>query len=143
MKTVLFLFLILAGSLLSACAAPSPASAEPAVTDTSAPAPAPEMRRAPPMSTPYPPRQAKPPVTLDYSCASSADCAVKNVGNCCGMQPACVNKDSPADPETVRAQCEASGIVGICGFRDISACQCVSGRCEPESFVQADGPATR
>jgi hypothetical protein len=141
MKTVLFLILILMCSLLSACAAPPPTSAELAVADTASPAP--EKRRAPPMSTPYPPREAKPPVQLDYACASSADCAVKNVGNCCGMQPACVNKDSPTDPEAVRAQCEASGTMGICGFRDISACQCVSGRCEPESFVPADGPAVR
>ncbi len=141
MKTALFLFLTLMCSLLSACAAPSPTSAELAAADTASPAP--EKRRAPPMSTPYPPSEAKPLAELVYACASSADCAVKNVGNCCGMQPACVNKDSPTDPEAVRAQCEASGTMGICGFREISACQCVSGRCEPQSFGPADISAVR
>ncbi len=141
MKTALSLILILVSTLLSACAAPPPTSVELAAADTASPAP--EMRRAPPMSTPYPPSEAKPPVQLNYACASNADCAVKNVGNCCGVQPACVNTNSPTDPDAVRAQCEASGTMGICGFRQISACQCVSGRCEPESIVSLEDPAVR
>lgn len=141
MKTALSLILILVSMLLSACAAPPPTSVELAAADTAPPAP--QKHRAPPMSTPYPPSEAKPPVQLNYACASSADCAVKNVGNCCGMQPACVNKNSPTDPDAVRAQCEASGMMGVCGFREISACQCVSGRCEPESIVSLADTAVR
>ena len=56
-----------------------------------------------------PPREAG-AVTVDYACKTSADCAVKNVGNCCGAMPACVNKNSPTDPQGVRAQCAASGM---------------------------------
>lgn len=91
----------------------------------------------PPASTPspkptggnLPPREAG-AVTVDYTCRTSADCAVKNVGNCCGAMPACVNKDSPTDPQGVQAQCAASGRMSVCGFAEVTACQCVSGRCE-------------
>lgn len=91
----------------------------------------------PPASTPspkptggnLPPREAG-AVTVDYACRTSADCAVKNVGNCCGAMPACVNKGSPTDPQGVQAQCAASGRMSVCGFAEVTACQCVSGRCE-------------
>ena len=68
-------------------------------------------------------------VQIDTHCKTSADCAVKNIGNCCGAMPACVNKDSPTDPQAVQAQCQAKGMMGICGFREISACQCDNGQC--------------
>lgn len=67
---------------------------------------------------------------VDYSCHADADCAVKNVGNCCGYYPACVNKNSDTFPEQVKAQCESEGRMAICGFREISACTCNQGRCE-------------
>ena len=67
---------------------------------------------------------------VDTSCATSADCAVKDVGNCCGYFPACVNRDSPVFPEQVRAACEAEGRASICGFREISSCECVAGQCQ-------------
>jgi hypothetical protein len=71
-----------------------------------------------------------PPGEIDFSCRSDADCAVKNVGNCCGYYPACVNEGSPTFPEKVMAQCQREGLSSICGFPEISACQCVEGRCE-------------
>ncbi len=71
--------------------------------------------------------------TVDYSCRTDADCAVKNVGNCCGYYPACVNVDSPTFPDQVKAECAASGKSGVCGFPSISACQCVAGRCAAEN----------
>ena len=76
-------------------------------------------------TTQSPPRDAglQKPTQIDTRCKSSADCAVKNVGNCCGAMPACVNRDSPTDPQAVQAQCQAKGMMGICGFREISACQ--------------------
>ncbi len=67
---------------------------------------------------------------VDYSCRVDADCTVKNVGNCCGYYPACVNASSPTFPEQVKAACAASGTSGICGFPAISGCQCVQWRCE-------------
>jgi hypothetical protein len=134
MKHLTRLFVLLLSSALAiACAAPS------ATTGTSGLVPdaAAEPARTPPMSTPYPPRELKPEVDVDYSCRTRADCAVKNVGNCCGAQPACVNKDSPVDAAAVQAQCQASGMMGVCGFQEISACQCVSGRCEPDASADS------
>ena len=71
------------------------------------------------------------PLNPSRSCKTDADCAVKNVGNCCGYAPACVNVNSPTDPQGVQAECARSGRMSVCGFREISACQCVKGQCEP------------
>ncbi|MGY0797798.1 hypothetical protein ACW7G0_01860 [Lysobacter sp. A286] len=70
------------------------------------------------------------PVQIDRSCHSDADCTVKNVGNCCGYYPACVNLDSPTDPARVQAQCASTGMASVCGFPAISHCQCVNNRCQ-------------
>lgn len=67
---------------------------------------------------------------VDYSCRTDADCAVKNLGNCCGYFPACVNRNSPTFPEQVRAQCEREGRMSVCGWREIAGCTCVEGHCE-------------
>ncbi len=67
---------------------------------------------------------------VDYSCTTDADCEVKNVGNCCGYYPACVNRDSPTFPEQVRAACEREGRMAVCGFPSISGCVCRNRRCE-------------
>lgn len=70
------------------------------------------------------------PAEPDRRCSTDADCAVKNVGNCCGYFPACVNAQAETFPEQVKAACEAQGLSSICGFQDITACACVEGRCE-------------
>ena len=112
-------------------------------------------RQAPPMSDPLPAVRAPErdaqrsqrtapapaevaagaPVKIDTRCTRDADCVVKNVGNCCGYYPACVNVASPTDPAAVQAQCARDGTMSVCGFPSISACQCVAGEC------QADGAA--
>ncbi|MBB4768474.1 hypothetical protein DYQ94_15650 [Xanthomonas sp. LMG 8993] len=76
-------------------------------------------------------------VTVTTTCRTDADCTVKNVGNCCGAFPACVNVNSATDPKGVMAQCQASGMMSVCGFREISACQCVAGQCAAKD-AQAD-----
>jgi len=96
-----------------------------------APAPAPDV--APPAADA--PAPGTGPALADRSCRVAADCAVKNVGNCCGYQPACVNRDAAVDPEAVRAACERDGKASICGWKDIQACDCVQNRCEA-----VDGP---
>lgn len=63
------------------------------------------------------------------SCKTDADCAIKDVGSCCGYNPRCVNKDSQTFPEQVQAKCAKDGRVGICGFPSISGCECVAGKC--------------
>ena len=86
-------------------------------------------------SAPPPAAEAGKPGEVDYSCTTDADCAVKDVGNCCGYYPACVNKDSPTFPEHVKAECAKNDMQSVCGFRDIQGCTCIEGRCEA-------GPAT-
>ena len=90
-------------------------------------------------STQRQPAPAKPTITpgvVDRSCKVDADCAVKNVGNCCGYYPQCVNVDSPTFPDQVKAECEREGRSSICGFPSIESCQCVQGTCAARS-----GPA--
>ncbi|WDS37469.1 hypothetical protein [Pseudoxanthomonas sp.] len=130
---------LLAVVLLAGCAAPAttPATQTPP-SDTVAPAPdanpAPAPATGAPAEQPVTAAPSPTPVTpakVDTSCKRDADCAVKNVGSCCGELPACVNADSPTDPAAVQAQCQASGRMGICGFRQISTCQCQAGTCMP------------
>jgi hypothetical protein len=70
------------------------------------------------------------PSVVDASCKTDADCAIKDVGSCCGYRPACVNKASPTFPEQVQAACAKDGRMGICGFPAISGCKCTAGKCE-------------
>lgn len=127
--------------MLVACAAPPSASQNVA---PSAAAQAQPAKPPPRMSDPLPAErvpEAGTTAKLDKSCQSNADCAVKNVGNCCGAMPACVNKDSPTDPAAVQAECARSGRMSVCGFREISACQCSDGRCEAVDGQALRGPA--
>jgi hypothetical protein len=114
--------------MVVACTAPA-TSADSAPQDPAAKAP-------PPMSRPLPANRVREAPVIDYSCKADTDCAVKNVGNCCGEMPACVNKDSPTDPAAVQSQCAKEGRMDVCGFREISSCSCNAGRCEPtEAFM--------
>lgn len=72
------------------------------------------------------------PLNLDSSCRVDTDCEVKNVGNCCGYFPACVNKDAQPDPEAVQARCAETGMASVCGFREIQACSCVENQCQAQ-----------
>lgn len=137
---------LLVAGMMAACAAPvgtpkgdeasRPSASTPAQGGARTAPPAPAVPATPP-ATPAP--DAAPgtgtgpasPIKVDTSCRTHADCAVKNVGNCCGYAPACVNVNSPTDPQGVQAECARSGRMSVCGFRDISACQCVKGQCEP------------
>ena len=133
---------LLCALLLGGCAAPptsgggSDANPAPVSTAPASPAPADEAPAAPPVTSP-PANAPKPlaggPVQLDQSCRTDADCTVKNVGNCCGYYPACVNVNSPTDPAAVQAECARTGMASVCGFPEISTCQCVSGSCKAQS----------
>ena len=113
-----FLVPLLALSLLAACSAQQATTAPVAAT--------------PPRGAETP-RAATGPLQPDLSCKVADDCAVKNVGNCCGYFPACVNKDSAVDPDAVRAECERTGTSSVCGFQDIQACDCAQGQCRAVS----------
>ena len=129
---------------LSACAAPSTqsASAAPAADDgqathgtppptavaqSAAPQQAPRRIKMPPLGGPLPPER----VAIDRSCNTDADCAVKDVGNCCGTSaPSCVNRDAKIDPAAVRAQCGDARGETLCATPLIEGCRCIDGRCE-------------
>ncbi|MEO6519556.1 MAG: hypothetical protein ABIO17_11290 [Pseudoxanthomonas sp.] len=123
--------LLLCVGALAACAAPPTSSSvngstqQPAVPAASTPPP----QSLPPMSAPQPPKLASDVVAVITTCKTDADCVVKDVGSCCGAMPACVNKDSPTNPAAVQAQCQSKGMMGVCGFRELTACQCSSGQC--------------
>lgn len=108
---------------LAACAAPVPTNSD---TATTQPAP------ASPTEPSAQPDGSGGTVAINRSCQADADCAVKNVGNCCGYYPACVNVDSPTDPKGVQAECQKKGMMSVCGFPDISSCSCRQGRCEAD-----------
>lgn len=128
---------LLAALLLVGCTAPTssqdapkaPAAEQVAMPAPAAPAPAatPVAEASDTMETSPAPKAAD---ELGRSCNTNSDCAVKDVGNCCGAYPMCVNKDTKTDPAAVRAQCEKSGMASICGFQEVSGCQCVKGQCE-------------
>ena len=143
MRPRLFASAALIALLLVGCTAPAPSPDAPKTATEAAPTPA-----APaPVATPAPPpqRQPTPPVQApeatdpkvapdasapSRSCRTDSDCAVKNVGNCCGAFPMCVNKDAKTDPAAVQAQCAKAGVASVCGFQEVSGCQCVKGQCE-------------
>ncbi|MFC5579353.1 hypothetical protein ACFPOA_15175 [Lysobacter niabensis] len=143
-------WLLLALLAVAACAAPAPngsaqsgSQAAPvgATTAASAQLPAgeaPAPKR--PMRTGGPqPAERIDAVAIDATCKTDADCTVKNVGNCCGYYPACVNVDSPTDPKRVQAECAKKGLASVCGFPEISSCTCSQGHCEAAS----GGPQVR
>ena len=124
---------------------PQPEDAEPTdPSKTVAGEPVEPQLRAP--SAPTDPSSARRPSEdlltengVYYGCKTNADCEVKNVGNCCGYFPACVNKESPTFPDKVKAACAAQGMSSICGFPEISGCSCVEGRCAPLGGPGAGG----
>ena len=114
---------ITASALLALAACAAPATSAPVVSDQA------PVRDAAPRGTPLPANPLQP----DRSCRVDGDCAVKNVGSCCGYQPACVNANAQVDPQAVQADCARRGIAGVCGFVEIDACTCVNSRCEAPS----------
>lgn len=122
---------------LTACSAPAPAPETPqAAASTPAPAaPTAPAAPQPPKAAPVAPAPIEHagtanPMSPDRTCRTDADCAVKDVGSCCGTFPLCVNKDAKVDPAAVRAQCAKDGMASICGFQPVSGCTCTQGRCE-------------
>ena len=65
-----------------------------------------------------------------YFCNKDSDCMIKDVRNCCGYYPKCVNKDYIPDIEAVERECREKGVASICGFPEIKECKCVQNKCE-------------
>lgn len=108
-------------------------------------APQPAAKDAPPAAS-FPrnpldgPVQQRPigesPSNPDRSCKTDADCTIKDVGNCCGYYPMCVNTNAKTDPKAVQAQCAKSGMAGVCGFPAISSCRCTQGQCTADNRAE-------
>ncbi|MBS0193149.1 MAG: hypothetical protein JSR34_02815 [Proteobacteria bacterium] len=75
----------------------------------------------------------------DRRCKVDADCAVKDVGNCCGAYPMCVNKGAAVDAKAVKAQCAREGRMGMCHVMAVSGCSCVQGQCEVANTARLPG----
>lgn len=67
--------------------------------------------------------------SIDYSCEVDTDCEIKDVHNCCGAFPKCVNKNAQVDPDFVREVCAEEATAGICGFPVIEECGCQNNVC--------------
>ncbi len=66
---------------------------------------------------------------VNYSCRTASDCEIKDVHNCCGYYPKCVNKDSFTDPSLVENLCQEQGMAGVCGFPEVNSCKCENKTC--------------
>lgn len=97
----------------------------------------------PPPAAPIDVPKASAPVdAIGVACETDADCAVKDVGSCCGQFPRCVNKDSPTFPEQVQAQCAKEGRAGVCGFAEVRGCRCENHECVNDTGDGGAPPAT-
>jgi len=125
--------------LLAACA-PAPAalvSSDAPMVAASQSDPASAPAPAPSSTTPAP--VAADPAAVSRACKVDADCAVKDVGSCCGRHPSCVNKDAATDPAAVRAQCQDEHRAGVCSIEAIGGCSCVAGQCHNINAAQMPG----
>lgn len=120
MKPVIVLALLCVALATTGCHAPSNPMRNPSAAGAAA---SPAAATTPPATAP----KAAPEV--DIHCDTDADCAVKDIGSCCGYYPRCVNKDSPTFAAQVKAQCAREGRAGVCGFPSVSGCQCVAHQC--------------
>ena len=68
--------------------------------------------------------------SIDYSCVENSDCVIKDVGNCCGAYPECVNKNTITDLDFVNRACAEESLDSVCGFPSIDSCRCVNSVCE-------------
>ena len=64
-----------------------------------------------------------------YICSTDVDCQIKDIGNCCGYYPRCVNKDYVPDLKKVGEECKEKGLVSVCGYPEISGCTCEKNTC--------------
>ncbi|MBS0463889.1 MAG: hypothetical protein JSS03_02760 [Proteobacteria bacterium] len=143
-RNLRLLLATLACALLAACV-PSPAART--TPQAAAPATAPTASATPSTApTAHPPPTVADPVAglPDYAhpdrrCTVDADCQVKNVGNCCGAFPMCVNKDAPVDAQAVKAQCAREHRFGMCHVVAVRGCSCVHGQCEDANAAPLSG----
>src|SRR3989344_796738 len=67
--------------------------------------------------------------SIDYSCSKDSDCEIKDIRNCCGYFPSCVNKNFRPNLKLVDELCKKEDKLSICGFREIQSCECINNKC--------------
>jgi hypothetical protein len=73
--------------------------------------------------------------SVDRSCNVDSDCEIKDVHNCCGYSPACINKDAETDPDYVKKACLFQRKVSVCGWVSLNGCVCVENRCKDANIL--------
>ena len=68
--------------------------------------------------------------SIEYSCQVNSDCVIRDVRNCCGYYPKCINRNSDTKPELVQELCRLTDTMAICGFPTINSCVCNNNVCE-------------
>lgn len=58
-----------------------------------------------------------------YACRTENDCAIRDVGSCCGYDPRCANVNA------IFTRPVCNGMAGVCGFAVIDSCACEQGTC--------------
>ena len=71
---------------------------------------------------------------IDTSCNTVNDCEIKNVGNCCGQLPKCVNKNYIPQPNFVSDKCEEEDLFSGCGFVAFNKCLCIDNNCVDDTL---------
>jgi hypothetical protein len=62
--------------------------------------------------------------SASFACQTANDCAILNVGSCCGYFPRCASSNA-----IFSAPDCSDGVVGACGFPAIDSCACELGQC--------------
>ena len=64
-----------------------------------------------------------------YHCKNDSECVVKDVHSCCGYYPRCVNINYEPDIKSVISECMKKGVVSVCGFPEVTNCECRENKC--------------
>eukprot|EP00965_Chrysotila_dentata_P258144 6213118-Pleurochrysis_carterae.AAC.2 len=68
----------------------------------------------------------------NFSCMTADDCIFKDVRNCCGQYIQCANVNFVLETdylERLEAWCLQLGVLGECGYPNLSGCKCNNNRC--------------
>ncbi len=69
---------------------------------------------------------------LNYSCNFNFECKIKDIHDCCGYYPECVNSNAKVDPDFVDRICGKE--VRLCPLgvftSDTTSCKCINKKCQ-------------
>ena len=68
--------------------------------------------------------------SVDKTCTTNEDCAIKDIRSCCQEYPTCTNINFNPKPKLVQDLCEVSNTMPVCGYPTINNCECIDGICQ-------------